>query len=101
MENGNYFTPESEDAKPRKSWEELVQNITEADSSLRLEQAEMAAMTELFNERKGQFLEADLDEDACGGWKTFEEKVRAVFPEIPERHFTAIKLAVTMELCGQ
>lgn len=54
----------------------------------------------LFYERIGQFSEDDLKQDADGTWNSFEEKVRSVFPEIPEDRFKAIKAAVTMHLCG-
>jgi hypothetical protein len=58
-----------------------------------------AAELIFFNERIGQFTESDLVEDPGGGWNTFEQKVRAVFPEFPEDRFRAIKAAVTMHLC--
>lgn len=100
MDHENGFTPETEGVEKIKLWEELVQEKIAVDETPDLERVEMAVMTELFEQRKGNFLPSDLDEDAGGGWKTFEEKVRQIFPEIPERHFKAIKVAVTMELCG-
>lgn len=100
MDRENNFTPESADAEKIKIWEKLVQEKSAADETLDSAGVEMAAMTELFEQRKGEFSPSDLDEDAGGGWKTFEQKVRRIFPEIPERHFTAMKAAVTMELCG-
>jgi len=54
----------------------------------------------LFNERINQFSEEDLVKDADGTWNTFEQKVRDVFPEVPEDRFRAMKAAVSMHLCG-
>lgn len=60
----------------------------------------------LFNERIGEFTEADLDTDVPGGpdnitnYTKFEAKIRRVFPEISEERFIAMKTAVTMHLCG-
>jgi len=61
---------------------------------------------ELFNERIGEFTEADLDLDFPGGpdnatnYTQFDAKIRRVFPEISEERFSAMKAAVTMHLCG-
>lgn len=72
------------------------------DSGLAANKEEAIKSVELalFNERIGQFTEADLTQDADGSWRTFEQKVREVYPEFPEDRFKAIKAAVTMHLCG-
>lgn len=54
----------------------------------------------LFNERIGQFSTEDLNPDADGSWTGFDQKIKDVFPEIPEDRFRAMKAAVTMHLCG-
>lgn len=60
----------------------------------------------LFNERIGEFTEADLEQDVPGAgdnaanYNKFDEKIRRVFPEISEERFSAMKAAVTMHLCG-
>ncbi len=55
---------------------------------------------DLFNERIEQFVEADLTRDADDSWNTFEQKIKAVFPELLEARFRVMKVAVTMHLCG-
>lgn len=60
----------------------------------------------LFNERIGEFTEADLEQDVPGGpdnasnYTIFDAKIRRVFPEISEERFSAMKAAVTMYLLG-
>ncbi|MFA6525022.1 MAG: hypothetical protein WCT33_01980 [Patescibacteria group bacterium] len=54
----------------------------------------------MFEQRIEQFSEDDLKRDADGSWHTFEQKIKAVFPELPEDRQRAMKAAVTMHLCG-
>jgi hypothetical protein len=95
-------TPEQQNTP--KTYAEMLQ--VELDSGRATDQKEAMKIVELalFNERMGQFIEADLTKDADGSWKTFEDKVRSVFPELTvsglEDRLTAMKAAVTMELCG-
>ncbi|MFA6271704.1 MAG: hypothetical protein WC693_01165 [Patescibacteria group bacterium] len=54
----------------------------------------------MFEQRIEQFSEDDLKRDADGTWRTFENKIRSVFPELPEDRRRAMKAAVSMHLCG-
>ncbi len=73
-----------------------IDSGTASDQETAVKNVELA----LFNERIGQFKEEDLTQDGDGSWHTFEQKVRDVFPEVPEDRFRGMKAAVTMHLCG-
>ena len=91
MEHENDFTTETTDSGGETAWDEIVEKKISGQEAMELATAEMAIMTELFEQRKIMFSPDDLTEDPGGGWRTFEEKVKKIFPEIPERHFKAIK----------
>lgn len=82
-------------------YQELIQAELDSDNAPDPESAKKNVELALFNERIEQFAENDLVQDEDGTWNTFEQKVRQVFPEIPESSFRAMKAAVTMHLCGQ
>ena len=92
--------PENMEEVEQSDYERLVQ--VEIEKDLAIEEAEAVRRAEkiLFEERIGQFTEGDLVKDADGSWSTFEQKVRDVFPEVPEDRFRAFKAAICMELCG-
>lgn len=81
-------------------YQRLVQSEIESGSAPDQESAKKIVELALFTERIEQFSEDDLIQDTDGSWDTFEQKVREVFPEIPEDRFKSIKAAVTMHLCG-
>ncbi len=95
----NFENPSENSTKP--TYEALVQAQIDSGQATNKEEAVKSVELALFNERIGQFTEADLTQDADGSWKTFEQKVRDIYPEFPEDRFGAIKVAVTLHLCGQ
>lgn len=83
-----------------KTYEALVQEQLDNGAATTPEEAANKVELAIFNERIGKFTESDLVQDPDGSWKTFEDKVRKVFPEIPEDRFRGMKAGVTMHLCG-
>ncbi len=81
-------------------YQRLIQAELDSGSAPDQEAAIKVVELALFNERIEQFTEGDLAQDSDGSWTTFKQKVRDVFPEIPDDRFKDMKTAVTMHLCG-
>lgn len=94
----NFERPREENIP--KKYQELIQVELDGGNAPDQESAVKIVELALFNERIRQFTKRDLTQDADGSWHTFEQKVRDIFPEIPESRFKGMKAAVTMHLCG-
>ena len=95
----NFEKPPEQENVPSE-YERLVQAELETSDSANEGEAAKRVELVLFEERIGQFEEADLVPDADGSWDGFEQKVRDVYPEVPESRFKAMKAGVTKHLCG-
>ena len=82
------------------NYQGLIQAEIDSGNASNPETAVKLVELAIFNERIDQFSEDDLTQDSDGSWNTFEQKVRDIFPEIPDDRFKGMKAAVTMHLCG-
>lgn len=81
-------------------YQQDIMSLIESGRADSEEEAGRIVELAMFEQRIEQFSEDDLKRDADGTWRTFEDKIKSVFPELPEDRRRAMKAAVTMHLCG-